>query len=562
MVNNLFEAIQQAGKKPFLTYVNRWAASSISSNSTNFSNSSRNGFIFSQYKNLEDAFGFIEQVRNKPNKQSFENYALYMVGDPKYNDFKTFISEINKPSRPFEKIKKISKIVVENIKTLINLGGLYKNDRIIATQDSNGVFDFGLASLGLYRPIEFYSEELKKDIEKGVLKNPYFFQEFDNGVVMPDDVKKLVVGSNTFFVYTINGKDYYCERRQRGATKVYNTFSQECFLKANQDGIVITYDLVNQNKVFNGRGNAKLKYASNNKKSYLIYEKKDDSVKNVDIFMPINFLGKTYVNNSSRGLALLPAFLIAATLEEFGIDSRISALRIGSDNSTMTTISIPVKDYNESSSDAFDKIYYLLSTSEYAETFFGFFKIYHTNDGIQATPSGKYISSFTDVQYWNRNYMNLMLQRYKNWIRVNKDQPFVNTKVVNENFQFALSTIESKIADSNITYDNILEYLHNVFYSFYYYMDFLAIEMLEMNDFVANLYKRVTEDPTFNKIFSRPSTKVEIKDMLRKYILSILTEKYQVVSGGSYADSQEQINEKDKKFQEKVLLLNEALNIV
>lgn len=561
MVNNLFEAIQQAGKKPFLTYVNRWASSSISSNSTDYSDLSKRGFIFSQYKNLEDAFGFIEQVRNKPNKQSFEKQALYMVDDSKYNDYKTFISEINKPSTVFEKIKKISKIVIENIKTLINLGGLYKNDRIIATQDSNGVFDFGLASLGLYRPIEFYSEELKKDIEKGVLKNPYFFQEFDNGVVMPDDVKKVVVGSNTFFVYAINGKDYYCERRQRGATKVYNTFSQECFLKANQDGIVITYDLVNQNKVFNGRGNAKLKYASNNKKSYLIYEKKDDSVKNVDIFMPINFLSETK-NDSSRGLAVLPAFLIAATLEEFGIDSRISALRIGSDDSIMTTISIPVKDYNESSSDAFDKIYYLLSTKSYASSFFAFFKIYHTNDGIQAKPSGDYSASFDDVAYNDRNYMNLMLQRYKNWIRVNKDQPFVNTKVVNDNFQFALATIRDDIADKDITYENILAYLHNVFYSFYYYMDFLAIEMLEMNDFVANLYKRVTEDPTFNKIFSRPSSKVEIKDMLRKYILSILTQKYQVVSGGSYADSQEQINEKDKKFQEKVLLLNEALNIV
>jgi hypothetical protein len=562
MVSNLFEAIQQAGRKPFINYVNRWAAASISSNSASTTGASKNGFIFSQYKNLEDAFGFIEQVRNKPNQQTFERQALYFVSDPKYKDFSTFISEINKPNKSFDKIKKISKIVVENIKTLINLGGLYKNDRIIVTQDTNGVFDFGLASLGLYRPIEFYSEELKKDIEKGVLKNPYFFQSLENGVVMPDDVRKNVVGVNTFFIYSNKGKDYYCERRQRGATKVHNAFKDECFLKANQDGIVLTYDIVNQNKVFNGRGDAKLKYASNNKKSYLIYDKKDDSVKNVDIFMPINFLKKKYTNDASRGLALLPAFLIAATLEEFGIDSRISALRIGSDKSVMTTISIPVKDYNESSSDAFDKIYYLLSTSEYAEQFFGFFKVYNTNDGIQASPSGKYDASFSDVFYWNRNYMNSMLQRYKNWVKLNKDQPFVNTKVVNENFQFALSTVDTKIADANITYDNILSYLHQVFYSFYYYMDFLAIEMIEMNDFVRSLYKRITEDSTFNKIFSRPSTKVEIKDMIRKYILSILTEKYQVVSGGSYADSQEQINEKDKKFQEKVLLLNEALNIV
>jgi hypothetical protein len=91
-------------------------------------------------------------------------------------------------------------------------------------------------------------------------------------------------------------------------------------------------------------------------------------------------------------------------------------------------------------------------------------------------------------------------------------------------------------------------------------MDFLAIEMVDMNEFVKNIYKRITEDDTFNKIFERPSDKKEIKNLIRQYVIAILVEKYQTVNGGFYSDNQEQINKKENGFKEKVLLLNEAVN--
>jgi hypothetical protein len=562
MIDNLFEIIQRVGKKPYVNFVSNWSSSSITSNSWDFSNSSKGGFVFKQYKSLEDAFNEIEKIRNKPNKENYEVSALNFVSDAKYRNFTALSDNLKIPNTNFDKIKKISKVVVENIKTLINLGGLYKNDRIKITENTNGVFDFGLASLGLYRPVEFYSEKLKNDIVDGVLKNPYQYQELENGVVLPNDVNKKVINNIDFFIYKKDGKEYYCDRRQRGATKVFNNFSDECILKENSDGIILTYYRNNQDKVFNGRDKIRLKYASNNKKCYLIYEKKDDSVKYVDIFMPINFV--TAVNDSSRALFLLPAYLISATLEEYGIQTRISALRIGSNENNvgnvLTTISIPVKEYEEPPKDAFDKIYHLLATSNYAGNFFAFFKIIFQNNGVQAQPTGWVDSNFTDIHYSDRKYMNLMLQRYKNWIEANKDEPFVFTKVNNNNFQFALNTTAFKIADNNITYENILNYIHNIFYAFYYYMDFLAIEMVDMNEFVKNIYKRITEDDTFNKIFERPSDKKEIKNLIRQYVIAILVEKYQTVSGGFYSDNQEQINKKENTFKEKVLLLNEAVN--
>jgi len=561
MIENLFEIIQKVGKKPYINFVNDWSSSSIFSNSTDFNDKSTGGFVFKQYKGLEDAFNEIQKTRNKPNKESYENSALGFVSATKFKDYKSFNDALNTPDRKFDKIKKISKVVVENIKTLINLGGLYQKDKIKISEDTRGVFDFGLASLGLYRPVEFFSEKLKTDILDGVLKNPYQFQELENGVVLPEVVNKKVINNIDFFIYKKDGKEYYCERRQRGATKVFNNFQNECFLKENVDGLLVTYYNSEPNKVFNGKANIRLKYASSNKKCYLIYDKKDDSVKFVDIFMPVNFLS---VNDSTRGLFLLPAYLISATLEEYGIQTRISALRIGSDYNdvglTLTTISIPVKEYEETSTQAFDKIYYLLSTDSYAESFFAFFKIMVGNEGIQAPTTKTKSNSFDSVDYEIRAYMNLMLQRYKNWVDANKDKPFVNTKVTNNNFQFVLNTTNYNIADSDITYDNILEYIHTVFYTFYYYMDFLAIEMVVMNDFVKSIYTRVTEDDTFNKLFSRPSSKKEILDMIRQYVLAILVEKYQIVSYGAYPDSQEQISKKENTFKEKVLLLNESVN--
>jgi hypothetical protein len=554
-LDNLFEVIKQLGQKPFSSFVSSATSASVQGISS-YDYMSTNGFVFKQFKSLEDAFNKKDEIQAKATKKRYETIALEYVSDAKFNNYKTFTDYINTPKSNFEKTKEVSKAFIENIKTLINLGGLFKNDRIIITEDTNGIFDFGLASLGLYRPIEFYSQGLADDIKDGKLKNP--FPNYENGIVNGDDIQKQVIGELKIFTYTKNGKKYDCERRQRGTTKVFNTFFKECFLKPNKDGMVITYYLDNKDKVYNGKGNVKLKYASSNKKSYLMYNKKDDSVKNVDIFMPINNV--TAVRDGGRALALLPAYLISASLENFGIQSRISALRLGSDDNTSITISIPVKDYEESANEAFNKAFTLLALQGSAVNFFAFHKVIAENDGIQANPTKNTSSSFKNVAYDSQRYIDDMMQRYKNWSEINKDKDFVNTKVVNQNFQFGLTTPGSSSASNSLDYADILAGLHKVFYLFYFYMDYLAIEMLDMKDFVKSVYTRFTEDETFRKIYSMPSTKDEIKNLIRSYVLQMLVQKYKLVTGGSYSDSIEQKKKKEETFQKKVISLNEQIN--
>jgi hypothetical protein len=555
-LKNLFEVIKKSGQLPFSTFVTRWSSSSINQNVSKYNSLSQNGFVFKQYESLENSFKFKQEIENKPKKSLYETKALELVKTNNYKDYESFKDFLNQDKKSFDKIKEISKTLIENIKTIINLGGLYENDKIIITEDTRGIFDFGLASLGLYRPIEFYSQSLYEDIKKEVIKNPFEHLKLEIGIVNPNDVNKKIINDITFFIFSFNGKDYNCEKRQRGATKVFNYFSNECFLKPNQDGVILTYYLNDKNKVFNGKNDIRLKYASSNKKSYLIYNKKDDSVKNVDVFMPINFLR---VNDASRAIQLLPAYLICATLEEFGIQSRLSAIRIGSDKETHITVSIPVKDYQESTTEAFNRVYTLLATSESASSYFAFHKIITENEGIQAKPTKVTSAPFVEVAYDKRDYINDVMQRYKNWSESNKDKPFINSKVVNKNFQFGLPTTNSNISKNNIDYDDILENIHQIFYTFYYYMDFLAIEMLSMQNFVKSVYKRITEDETFKKLFSTPKTSNEIKDLIRIYVISILVEKYKIIEGGAYSDTVEQKNKKEESFKNKILSLNESL---
>lgn len=557
-LDNLFEVIKQIGQKPFSNFVDISTRNSISQNTNTYASMSTKGFVFKQFKSLEDAFDEKNLILNKSNKTSYERDALNKVTGSEYADYKTFTNYLDTPNPDFTKIKEVSKVFIENIKTLINLGGLFANDRIIVTEDTRGVFDFGLASLGLYRPIEFYSKNLYDDIIINNVKNPNGLLDLEVGVVNPEMVNKKIAGSITSYVFTYLGKNYDCERRQKGATKVFNNFSNECFLKANNDGILITYYLSNKDKVYNGSGNIKLKYASSNKKSYLIYNKKDDSVKNVDIFMPVNFLG---VNDSVRAIALLPAYLISASLEEFGIQSRISALRLGSDTNTQITVSIPVKDYSESTKEAFNRTFSLLSLSDMADNFFAFHKVISENEGIQAPATGNTNSSFESVKYDTQAYMNDMMQRYKNWVEENKDKSFFNSKVTNPNFQFALNQLSISLP-SDLDYPVILDQLHYIFYQYYYYMDFLAIEMLPVREFIKSLYKRFSEDVTFRKIYELPSTKKEILELIRAYVITMLVQKYNIVSGGKYFDTPEQVKKKEDTFKQKIISLNEEINSI
>jgi hypothetical protein len=554
LTENIFDIVKRANKESFAESLRDWKKESETSE--DYSNDFARGFVMKQFNSIEDSFKEIQRIRNKTNKSTYEERALRFVNGSEYKTIKDFLKEVNKEDKSNIETKDITKNILENIKSFIQLGGLYANDRLIVTQDKRGMFDFGLASLGLYRPIEFFSSELLKDIKNGVQKNQYL--NLVDGVVDAKDVIKNTFGGGNIFVYKLGKKSYKCEKRQKGTTNVYNKYFSECELKPNSDGLIITYNK-NSDKVFNGKGNYKLKYASSNKKSYLIYNKKDDNVKYVDLFMPVNFIGST---DSAMAMAMLPLYLIAGALEEYGVQTRISAMRLGSDANTLINSSIALKNYEESSTMSFDRIFNILAKQNMSGNYFAFFKIMGSNEGVQAKATGVLSSGFDEVSYWKKDYMNQQMQRYKNWAKANKDKDYFNSKVTNPNFQFAVNTVEKlpNCQGKVVTTESIFSNLHRTFYMFYYYMDFLAIEMLDMQTFTNAVYKRFTDDESFLSLFKVPTNNVAKKEIIREYIVAMLKEKYALVEGGLYEDSKEQIAEKNEMFSSKISFLDEALS--
>lgn len=548
-ISNIFETVKKAGKQElsnFIDFVNPDL-----SDFNIYSDYFKRGINFVQFSSLKDSFDFLQKIRkDEPNQE-----ALGYVDEKQFKEFSEFEKSINSNSPEFLSGKKITENIIDNIKTFINIGGLYKHDKIVITEDKRGVFDFGLASLGLFRPIEFYSEELKKDIESKSIQDPYKIQKFPYGVVNPDDVKREVFNDQNVYTIIIQNKQYSCEKRQKGTTNVYNNFSDICYLDSNNDGIVLTYNK-KDNKVFNGKGKIRLKYASSNKKSYLIYNKKEENAKYVDIFIPINQLR---VMDDARVIAVMTPLIVAGALEEYGVKVRISAMRIGSDSSILTSISMALKDYDESVKDSFNKILNLLGKESGIASYFHFFKIYFQQNSTQTRKQSNEGAYFDNIGYNDQRYMDEMMQRYKNWSIKNKGESFINTKVENPNFQFAVKQ-EVESESNTITYDFVLKNLHGIFFKFYYYMDFLALEMISIQDFVSQISRRFTDDKSFNSLFEVPTDLSVKKSIIRNYVLKMLVEKYSYVIGGDYEDSDEMKAQKEENFKSKLTLLDEALN--
>lgn len=563
---NFFELLDETGSTSFVDLVDS-LTKDAKFNASNFDWLFENPMIFKQFTSLEEAFEDIAKLRDKADKSEAEKEAISFLNEvSRDGDFDSFIEGLNKKSPSLDAAKEVAESLISNISEIINLGGSYKKDRLKVTDDSRGIFDFSLASQGLFRPIEFYSEDYKKHIEKNN-EDEFSHLELAKGVIPDERVRKDVSKSGVVVYYFIGegGDKFACERRQKGATAVFSAFPDKCTLKTNEQGIQVTYLISNPKKVFNGEGKTRLKYASSTKKAYLMFERKSDATKYVDIFVPINFLG---VTDGNRMMNALAPIITAITLEQFGIQTRISAMRLGRvSGDIFETISIPVKNYDQSTIDEFDQIMNLLGKERYAGSFFAAHLINQANKGEQVDKNGnpiisRHMTRSLDPYYYDADSNINLFMRYKNWIKENEGKPYVDTKVVNPNFQiFTHQAVGYPFYNKGLDLNpaSLAENLPYVMYQFYRYMDFLSIEFNDMQDYVSMLMTRWEEDKVFRKLFIPPQNREELKATIRKYILNILLYKYYSSTKGEYADTPEEVKEKEERKFELITQMDETL---
>jgi hypothetical protein len=172
-----------------------------------------------------------------------------------------------------------------------NLGGEQEKSRLETTSRPIGVFDFSLASKGLYKVQEYYSQEL-------ALEHPKIFEAFGlpSGVVPPNLVDNIVIGSIKNFVYTHNGKTYVLEKRQKGTTAI-------------EDGVK----------------DAKLKFATTTKDVYLKFKRSGGKVRYAEIYSVFYF--SELMGDDEYAIRHLPALMTAQYFESIGIKTRIYMTR-------------------------------------------------------------------------------------------------------------------------------------------------------------------------------------------------------------------------------------------
>lgn len=199
----------------------------------------------------------------------------------------------------------------------LNLGGEVEKQKIVATDKSTGIFDFSLASNGLYRVSEYYSQKLADE-----KPDRFKIDNLPKGIVPSNYVKEsYLLGNKNYFFKDTDDIEYPCIVQQKG--------------KAAIDDNVI---------------GAKLKFATRNKKVYLTYKKNKGKVKYVEIYSLFHW--GTLSGDLQKAIRHIPILMLAEYLENIGVKTRIYMTRFVQLEarvvlrSTDSLTNIPLPQYN------------------------------------------------------------------------------------------------------------------------------------------------------------------------------------------------------------------------
>ena len=199
---------------------------------------------------------------------------------------------------------------IETLANSIDLGGAFEKAKLKITDNASGIFDFGLASLGLQRLVEFYSAELEK-------KHPKAFEKYD---AVAGLVPNVLVDKNEFEQYFVeyDGTRYLLEKRQKGTTILKRANPSLALIEKN--GMMIPENSTDPEIA------RELGFTSSQKKSYIEFEKIGGRTPYIDIIIPLNFLMSGFGLNSLN--SIMPAVMAAKFFERAGVQTRIMVGRV------------------------------------------------------------------------------------------------------------------------------------------------------------------------------------------------------------------------------------------
>ena len=220
----------------------------------------------------------------------------------------------------------------------LDFAGAFTKQKIEITDRQNAIFDFSLASQGLYRPVEYFSEDLKNEFP-----DEFDYLDLPSGLVPPDLIDNFaVLSGEKVFYYTKrqDGKEaqFICEQRQLGSTEVLIHNTKAKLIKA-KNGLLYAEPSSAKN------GEYRVEFKTRNKRSYLTYFKEGGGkAQYVDIYIPINFI----CNSDIQDLAyIMPSLILAEQLEKAGTKTKISFIRSNYGGEFCYGFNVGIKDYGQ-----------------------------------------------------------------------------------------------------------------------------------------------------------------------------------------------------------------------
>jgi len=396
----------------------------------------------------------------------------------------------------------------------IEMGGEVKKSKLKITDDKRGIFDFSLASKGLFRVVEFYSEELKNEL-------PDEFPKFPQGIADPNLVKKNALGQ---FVYVspTNNKSYFLKRRQKGTTEILN-LKPDALLKTTENGI--------EHTVLNSYEGVKLEYKSSIKKTYLMFEKKGGKARYVDLYVVIGGLEKLEpIGMLNR---TLPVLLASKILEENGIKTRIFGTRMyqryddykDKPLKGYVTYTYKLKDYSQ------DIDFNWLAVNVADPRFFRWNLWKYTSAMLQLQGLNDIGAGIT---VYGGNELNEVFGRYKNWYFAEMEagrepeNPLDKRLMITGGFTPANQIQEDKIKQE-----------------FFRIIDVVDFQFNKPEKAVQKIYNRFEKEyPQYNKD--------QIKNMTSNYVIRILSDAYAFPVGGKYATPQKEQDELTQSLEDAI----------
>lgn len=385
----------------------------------------------------------------------------------------------------------------------INMGGAFNKHKLKITSDERGIFSFSLASRGLYKPIEFYSEELAKEL-------PLEFESrgYASGIVPALFVNMVEIFGEPIYTYTSqnNNKEYVLKKQQEG--------TREIELQVP---------------------NAKLRYKTKEKKSYIILPKKGGKAKMIDLYIP--------KNQGVQLLNILPTLMVAYFMRLYGVMCRISVVRTfnytsrinGLRRSGYTGYGFKIKDFgddldfNKIALEAVDD-----RTWQIIMNCVGNFRLARQLDPIRfpiGTTSEESESAGgsypTEIDEFFARYRNFYMQE----IEAGRQEPL---------------RIDKKLMFSAFTSDTSEKGIMDAFW-----------KALDRLDFAFNK----TEDAV-KRIYNRLNDRGESKRYVKNYCINLLTSIYLYPEAGDFAEPKENAEKLDEEYETKLNELSEALEIL